>query len=92
MDKMNKQIEYLGGICQKIEVLAEVLKEDDDEFLINELNDIASELDKATAGIENLVQSSIFDINNFKLQLERMRLMTTELEEFIESYMRFDNN
>lgn len=37
-------------------------------------------------------KKSILDIDKFKRQLEQRELMTKELEEFIENYMRFDND
>lgn len=33
----------------------------------------------------------IYDIYNFKRELERQDVMTRELSEFIENYMKFDN-
>lgn len=34
---------------------------------------------------------SILDIDRFKRMLENQNLMTNELDEFIDNYMRFDN-
>lgn len=36
-------------------------------------------------------ENVIIDKNKFIRQLEQQNLMTKELEEFIENYMRFDN-
>lgn len=41
--------------------------------------------------MEDLKENAILDVEKFKRQLEQQNLMSRELEEFIENYMRFDN-
>ncbi len=40
---------------------------------------------------EEMGDNTIIDIYKFKRELRQQNLMTDELEEFIENYMRFDN-
>ena len=40
---------------------------------------------------EELEDNTIIDVYKFKRALEQQNLMTEELENFIEDYMRFDN-
>ena len=37
-------------------------------------------------------RDKIEDLNKFKRQLENQGLMNSQLEEFIDNYIRFDNN
>lgn len=39
----------------------------------------------------NLQDNAILDLEKFKRNLREQKLLTTELEEFIERYMQFDN-
>lgn len=41
--------------------------------------------------INKFKRNAILDIGDFRRELQRQGLMTEELEEFIENYMRFDN-
>lgn len=36
-------------------------------------------------------ETMIVDVHRFRRQLENQNLMTKELDEFIDNYMRFDN-
>ncbi len=52
-------------------------------------------IDKAiesACDLENIDDEIIYDVNNFKRELERQGLMTQELKGFIENYMNWDNN
>lgn len=40
---------------------------------------------------EEMGDNTIIDVYKFKRELRQQGLMTDELEEFIENYMRFDN-
>ncbi len=60
------------------------------------MNDIIQKLESLDYGeiadeLDSLKEYMILDINNFKRELERQDLMTEELRDFIENYMRFDN-
>ena len=41
--------------------------------------------------LEDVVKNGIHDMDNFKRQLHIRGLMTSELEDFIDNYMRFCN-
>lgn len=41
--------------------------------------------------LEDLKDNMILNVEDFKRELDRKKLKTPELEEFIESYMRWDN-
>ncbi|MCI8396173.1 MAG: hypothetical protein HFJ52_00230 [Clostridia bacterium] len=49
------------------------------------------ELDKICNELKNLGNKAILNIENFKRELERQGLMTEKVADFIENYMRFDN-
>lgn len=68
----------MNDIIDRLNKIAEF--EDD-----SELNEIADEL-------EGLKDNTILDVDNFKRELERAGLMMKELKDFIENYMRWDNN
>lgn len=57
--------------------------------------ELYEKLDDNTCEMENLYddlkENAILDVEKFKRQLEQQNLMTEQLEEFIENYMRFDN-
>lgn len=65
--------------------------------LISKIEDLElyEKLDEITYELENLCddlkENAILDVEKFKRQLEQQNLMSRELEEFIENYMRFDN-
>lgn len=86
---MTKHEEELMG---KIEEL-----ENEIESLECELADAESALDEAQNEICSLesenekLKNGILDLTNFKRELEMQNLMTRELDEFIENYMRFSN-
>ena len=42
--------------------------------------------------LENIDDEIIYDVNNFVRELDRAGLMTDELKDFIENYLRWDNN
>lgn len=51
-------------------------------------------IDKAiesACDLEDIDDEIIYDVNNFKRELERQGLMTQKLKDFIENYMRWDN-
>ena len=48
-------------------------------------------IDKA-CDIESIKDEIIYDVDNFKRELEKAGHMTDELEDFIENYMRWDND
>lgn len=50
------------------------------------------ELDEIADKLEELKEDMILNLDNFKRELERAGLMTNKLENFIEDYMRWDNN
>ena len=54
-----------------------------------DLEYIAAELKESIK--EEMGDNTIIDIYKFKRGLRQQNLMTDELEEFIENYMRFDN-
>lgn len=47
---------------------------------------------ETTCNLETLEEQIIYDVDNFKRELERQNLMTKPLEEFIDNYMRWDND
>ena len=47
---------------------------------------------EALCDLEDMENDIIFNVENFRLELERANLMTKELDEFIENYMTFDND
>lgn len=47
---------------------------------------------KNVCDLENIDDEIIYDVNNFKRELERQGLMTKKLEDFIDGYLRWDNN
>ena len=54
--------------------------------------DIIKKAIDATCDLENMEEEVIYDVENFRFELERAGLMTEKLDEFIENYMRWDNN
>lgn len=52
------------------------------EYLLKEIREIIR---------EEMRDNSVIDVYKFKRELTQQGLMTDELEEFIENYMRFDN-
>lgn len=46
----------------------------------------------ATYDLECLEGEIIYNVENFRFELERAGLRTEKLDEFIENYMRWDNN
>lgn len=67
----------MDGIIEKLYKIAEL--EDD-----NEIEEIADKL-------EELKDYMVLDIDNFKRELEMQGLMTEELINFIDNYMKWDN-
>ncbi len=61
--------------------------------IIQKLNDLEHYdlADELEGKLEILQENAILDLDNFKRELARQHLMTPELEEFIENYMRWDN-
>lgn len=47
---------------------------------------------ESACDLEDIDDEIIYDVNNFKRELERQGLMTQELNNFIENYMAWDNN
>ena len=54
--------------------------------------EIISEVIEKAGDLENINDEIIYDVNNFIRELDRAGLKTKELQEFIENYMRWDNN
>lgn len=54
----------------------------DFEYLMKEIKEVIK---------EEMEDNSIIDVYKFKNELKQQNLMTEELDEFIENYMRFDN-
>ena len=65
----------------KIAYLENIIEEKDST--INELEEYIVELERKQEGLH--------DIDNFKRVLEINRLMTKELDDFIDNYMRWSN-
>lgn len=61
----------------------------DEEERKMDLDYIAMELKESIK--EEMGDNTIIDVYKFKRELRQQNLMTDELEEFIENYMRFDN-
>lgn len=59
--------------------------------IMEKIEDISDKLDDICAEIEDLEDNKIKNVDIFTLELERQGLMTEELENFIENYMRWDN-
>jgi len=60
----------------------------EDEEKCVQLDDIADDLENV---YYDLKDEAILDLDKFKRQLEGQNLLSVELEEFIENYMRLDN-
>lgn len=62
--------------------------------LINEkleaIDDILDEIENIVEGIDN-TNDMIKDVNDFKRRLSYDNLLTSELEEFINNYMKYHN-
>lgn len=61
------------------------------------MNDIIERLEtlehyEIADDLEELKKYMILNVNNFERELERQGLMTEKLRDFIENYMKFDNN
>ena len=68
-------------------------------MIINQSNDVyhcyySEDLDFALEGldIELDTRDKIEDLDKFKRQLQNANLWNDKLEEFLENYLRFDNN
>lgn len=46
----------------------------------------------AVADLEGIQNDIIYSVEHFRFELERVSLMSDAIDEFIENYMRFDNN
>ena len=68
------------------------------EILLDFIEGIEQRLQEAKRdGLEETMDKikniePIWNVDDFEKELERQGLMTKELEEFIENYMRFDND
>lgn len=78
MLKVEEQLKKIKKLISKIEDLE----------LYEKLDEITYELENLC---DDLKENAILDVEKFKRQLEQQNLMSRELEEFIENYMRFDN-
>lgn len=72
---------------------------DEIKYLVNEIEEYCNEanyiLDHYETELENTkeaLQNTIHDLGNFRRQLSIRNLMTPELEEFIELYLKFYND
>lgn len=45
---------------------------------------------EAVSNLENIIM--IYDVSNFESELQSAGLMTPQLQEFIENYLRWDND
>lgn len=54
--------------------------------------EIIDKLIENACDLENIDDEIIYDVNNFKRELERQGLMTKKIEDFIDNYLRWDNN
>jgi len=54
--------------------------------------EIVSKAIENACDLESIDEYFLYDIENFKRELKRANLMSDALDEFIENYMRFDNN
>ena len=75
MLKVEEQLKKIKKLISKIEDLE----------LYEKLDEITYDL------CDDLKENAILDVEIFKRQLEQQNLMSRELVEFIENYMRFDN-
>lgn len=99
----NEDIEAIETKFQEIEHLqkeneelrSEILRlENDIDYWVNnseELESRINDLEEYITELENK-QEGLHDICNFKRQLEIKGLMTEQLDEFIENYMRWCNS
>ena len=58
----------------------------------DELIDARNEITNVYTSIFDMKKNSIINIGLFKLKLQEEGLLTKELEEFIDNYMKFYNN
>lgn len=67
---------------------------DDIEMKITDARSIIYEQENYIERLEEKLDddNTIYDLRNFKRQLEIQNLITPELTEFIDSYMRFSNS
>ena len=67
---------------------------DDIEMKITDARSIIYEQENYIERLEEKLddENTIYDLCNFKRQLEIQNLITPELTEFIDSYMRFSNS
>lgn len=67
---------------------------DDIEMKITDARSIIYEQENYIERLEEKLddENTIYDLRNFKRQLEIQNLMTSELNEFIDNYIRFSNS
>lgn len=58
----------------------------------DELIDARNEITNVYTSIFDMKKNSIINISLFKLKMQEEGLLTKELEEFIDNYMKFYNN
>lgn len=75
----------MDEIIEKIRQFAVKLEDNVDCV---KLDDIADELEYLR---DDQKENTIIDVDRFKRMLENQSLLTKELDEFIDNYMRFDN-
>ena len=66
------------------------------EELLERINELECGVNDVRDGLYELYDkridnNTIYNLNNFRRQLEIQGLMTTQLDEFIENYIRFSN-
>ena len=67
---------------------------DDIEMKITDARSIIYEQENYIERLEEKLddENTIYDLRNFKRQLEMHNLLSSELDEFIDTYMRFSNS
>ena len=56
-----------------------------------EVDELRNEMEKQISEYEDKLDGAILDVVNFKRQLEIKGLITKEIDEFIDDYMRWSN-
>ena len=65
---------------------------DEIKYLVNEIEEYCNEANYILENTKEALQNTIHDLGNFRRQLSIRNLMTPELEEFIELYLKFYND
>ena len=90
LERFNRELNTENQVLR-----SEILRlENDVDYWVNNSEDLESKIDDLEEYIVELEhkQEGLHDITNFKRQLEIKGLMTEQLDEFIQNYMRWCNN